>query len=241
MISTAMNARMSWVAFATAAVTLTAGGFLIAMFLFEAPYDGPYTFGRANDVLSALGNLMIAVLVLHVSRPAEGSVGPRAFVRIVVAASVIAAVSSILLLVGLLPFAASTVISISVILLQAAWMLWVNTRLYELGVFSRLLSRCGQLVGGGLWVGLLLVGISALLGWLTIPQVLVLGLGVFIAGGVWLAWPIWFVMLGVRLRRPMAAEAAPAPLASDAAVPAPADAAAPAARRRGRRSASNAG
>ena len=222
MISTATNARMSWVAFATAGITLTAGAFLIAMFVLEAPYDGPYNFGRANDVLSALGNVMIAALVLHVSRPAERSAGSRVFARIVAAASVIAAVSSILLAVELLAFEASAATSIVVILLQAAWMLWVNTRLYELGVFSRLLSRSGQLVGGGLWLGLLIVGLSALFGWLTVAQVLILGLGVFIAGGVWLAWPLWFVMLGLQLR------ARPAAVA-------------PASGRRGRRRATTAG
>lgn len=240
MITTPTNARMSWVAFATAGVTLTAGGFLIAMFVLEAPYDGPYVFGRANDVLSAVGNVLIAALVLHVSRPAERPGRSRIFVRIVVAASVVAAVSSILLFSGLLAFEVSTAISIAVILLQAAWMLWVNTQLYELGVFSRLLSRCGQLVGAGLWMGLLTVGISAMFGWLTIAQVLILGLGVFIAGGVWLAWPIWFVMLGVHLRKRPAGAGADAD-AGGAGAGASAPATAPDTRRRGRRSASHAG
>ncbi|TFB46962.1 hypothetical protein E3O23_15935 [Cryobacterium tagatosivorans] len=230
MITTPTNARMSWVAFATAGVTLTAGAFLIAMFVLEAPYNGPYNFGRANDALAALGNVLIAALVLHVSRPAERPGRSRAFVRIVAAASVVAAVCSILLAFGLIAFEVSTGISIAVILLQASWMLWVNTRLYDLGVFSRLLSRCGQLVGAGLWMGLLTVGISAMFGWLTIAQVLILGLGIFIAGGVWLAWPFWFVMLGLHLRkRPTAADSAAAP------------ATAPDTRRRGRRSASHAG
>lgn len=230
MITTTSNARMSWIAFATAAVTLVGGAFLIAMFLVEVPTEGPYNFGRANDVFSALGSLMIAALVVHVSRPAERAAGSRAFVRLVAVASIIGAVSSILLVFGLLALEVSSVVSIIVILLQATWMLWANRRLYDLGIFSRLLSLCGQLVGGGLWLGLLIVGLSALLPWLTIPQVLSLGLGIFIAGGVWLAWPFWFVMLGLRLRRPMAAAEATAPID-----------AAPASGRRGRRRATSAG
>lgn len=225
MITMPTNARMSWVAFATAAVTLTAGAFFIAMFIVEVPFTGPYNYGRVNDAFSALGNVMIAALVLHVSRPAERSLGSRVFVRIVAVASVVAAVSSVMLALGLLAFEAPTVIAIIALLLQAAWMLWANTSLYQLGIFTRLLSRCGELVGAGLLIGLLIVGVSALFPWLTVPQVLTLGLGVFIAGGVWLAWPLWFVMLGVRLRKRPAAD----------------DAAAPATRRRGRRSASNAG
>ncbi|TFD46627.1 hypothetical protein E3T33_04645 [Cryobacterium sp. TMT1-2-1] len=227
------NARMSWVAFATAVVTLTAGAFFIAMFVVEVPFTGPYNYGRVNDALSALGNVMVAVLVWHVSRPAEGSLGSRVFVRLVAAASVVAAVSSVMLALGLLAFEAPTVIAIIALLLQAVWMLWANTSLYQLGIFSRLLSRCGELVGAGLLIGLLIVGVSALFPWLTVPQVLTLGLGVFIAGGVWLAWPLWFVMLGVHLRK--------RPLAGAGAGAGAGDADAPATRRRGRRSASNAG
>ncbi|SDJ85611.1 hypothetical protein SAMN05216282_10189 [Cryobacterium psychrotolerans] len=232
------NARMSWVAFATAGVTLTAGAFFIAMFIVEVPFTGPYNYGRVNDALSAVGNVMVAVLVWHVSRPAENSPGSRVFVRLVAAASVVAAVSSVmlalgLLALGLLAFEAPTVIAIIALLLQAVWMLWANTSLYQLGVFTRLLSRCGEFVGAGLLVGLLIVGVSALFPWLTVPQVLTLGLGVFIAGGVWLAWPLWFVMLGVQLRK--------RPAGAGAGAGAGADAAAPATRRRGRRSASNTG
>lgn len=220
MITTTPNVRMSWLAFATAGVTLLEGAFLIATFVAEVPTNGPYNLGRTTSALSALANVMIAALVIYVSRPAERELGSRAFVRVVAAASIIGAASSILLVFGLLAFEISTVISATVLLLQAAWMLWANTRLYELGVFSRLLSRCGQLVGGGLWLGLLLVGASALLPYLTLPQVIVLGIGLFIGGGVWLAWPFWFVMLGLHL------------LSQPAAVPP---------RRRGRRKATSTG
>lgn len=211
MISSATNTRMSLLAFATAAVTLVGGALLIATFILEIPFNGPYNFGRPYDAVSALGGVLIAALVLPVSRPAARSLGSRVFVFIVALASLIGAVPSILLLVDMVSFETSAAVSIVVLILQAVWMLWLNTRLSQLGVFSRLLSRCGQLVGAGILVGLLIVGVSAVLPWLTLPQVLALGLGIFIAGGVWLVWPFWFVMLGWHLRtRPTASAASSA-------------------------------
>lgn len=200
-VSAVQNVRMSRLAFATAAVTLVASIFLLLTYLFEVPTNGPYYYGTVNDLFTALGGLMVAVLILGISRGAENSTGSLFLVRAAVAATLIGAIGALLLLVNLLPFVVSTIISMAVLLLQGIWMIWVNSRLYAKGEFPRLLARCGQIVGWGLLVGLTLVAISLLLPWLTIPQLLVLGVGVFIGGGVWLAWPLWFVLLSLHLRR----------------------------------------
>jgi hypothetical protein len=202
---------MSKLAFAAAAVTLVADILFILMYIFEVPTDGPYAYGRANNVFSAISGLMIALLILGVSSKAEDSPGSRLFVRVAVAATVVGAIASVLGMLGLLPFWISATVFIVVLLLQAAWMIWVNTRLYENGVFSRILSRCGQIVGYGLLLGMLIVAVSLLLPWLTVPELLVLGFGIFVGGGVWLAWPVWFVLLGVQLLRRPGAAPAPAP------------------------------
>jgi hypothetical protein len=203
----ARDERMSWVAYAVAAINLVASVLFIAMFWLEVPLNGPYTLGRSYDVLFAISSVLTVFLIAHVGGKIKGSQGLRAFGVVVCVALVTAAVSLVLLALHVLDIWIAVPIAVVAVFLHGGWMYVTNRRLGQDGTFPRTLSAWGWLTGAGLMIGLAIgaLGIVAVPP-LTIPQLLVLGLGVFIAGGVWLVWPIWYVMLGVRLRK---ADAAP--------------------------------
>lgn len=176
-------------------------------YVLEVSTDGPYQFGTVHRVVAAASNILIAVLVLRLSRNVQNSrltgILPQATATI----SVIGAALLLLGIPGWLDFSISSLIAVGVLAIQALWMLWVSTRLHEQRYFSPVLGRGGQIIGAGMLLGILLVGVSVFIPPLTIPHVLVLGAGVFIGGGQWLAWPLWFVILAWKLRK---AKAAPA-------------------------------
>lgn len=193
--------RMSWVAFAVALVNLVASVLFIAMFLVEVPLNGPYAFGRTYDILFAISSVLAVLLIAHVSGKVKGSAGLRVVGGVTCLALLAAAVALVLLALGVVGVWVSVPIAVVAMFLHGAWMFWVNRSLNAQGVFPRLLSAWGWLTGAGLMIGLVIGGVGIILPPLTIPQLLVLGLGIFIAGGVWLVWPIWYLMLGARLRK----------------------------------------
>lgn len=195
------DARMSWLPFTLAVVSLAASVLFILMFWFEVPDNGPYRFGPAYEVMAAIGSVLGAVLVVELSQKTSRSPVAWVLVILLAAALILNAVSAILFVWQRIDPGLSILGSAAVLLLQGVWMFWVNRRLAREGVFPRLLATWGWLIGAGLVVGLLLAGIGLTLPQLSIPQLLFLGPGLFIAGGVWLVWPVWYVMLGFRLLR----------------------------------------
>jgi hypothetical protein len=193
---------MSWVAFGLAAVNLVASVMFVLMFLVEVPLNGPYLFGRTYDVLFAVSSVLSVFLIAHLGGKVKGSAGLRAVGLLVSVVLLAAAVSLVLLAVRSLNVWVAVPIAIGAVFLHGGWMFWANRRLGAEGYFPRLLSAWGWLTGAGLMIGLVIgaVGIVALPP-LTIPQLLVLGLGIFLAGGIWVAWPVWYLMLGARLRK----------------------------------------
>jgi hypothetical protein len=191
---------MSWVAFSIAVVNFVASVMFVLMFVVEVPLNGPYPFGHAYCVLFAVSSLLAVALITHLSGKVKGSTGVLVVGLLACAALLAAAVALVMLAVGLASIWVAVPLAVAAMFLHGAWMLWVNRRLAE-GVFSRLLSTWGALTGAGLMLGLVIAVVGIILPPLTMPQLLVLGLGVFIAGGVWVVWPIWYLMLGVRLRK----------------------------------------
>ncbi|MGO4690647.1 hypothetical protein [Glaciibacter sp. 2TAF33] len=197
---------MSWVAFAVAAVNLVASVMFVVMFLAEVPLNGPYIFGRTYDVLFAVSSVLAVFLIAHLDGKVKGSAGLRIVGLLASVVLLAAAVALVLLALGVVGVWVSVPLAVAAMFLHGVWMFWVNRRLGADGIFSRLLSTWGRLTGAGLMIGLVIGAVGIILPPLTIPQLLVLGLGIFVAGGVWAAWPVWYLMLGARLRK---ADAAP--------------------------------
>ncbi|MBK8445635.1 MAG: hypothetical protein IPL41_02660 [Micropruina sp.] len=182
------------------------GAFLLAMFVSLATGGSASPWGPINDLLSAAGNVLLAVLVPRLSSAAARTRGARCFVRLIVGASLLAAASSVLLVAGVLPFERSTVISMVAIVLQCGWMAWLNTAWSRNPRFPRAIWRLGAGVGYGLLTGLGLVGASFLLPWGSVAANALLVPGVALGGVIWLVWPLWFVLLGRQLLHSAGAE-----------------------------------
>ncbi|MGO4690658.1 hypothetical protein [Glaciibacter sp. 2TAF33] len=194
------DAVTAGIAFALAAVTLFSAATLMVMYIVEVPTNGPFYFGAANDTLAGIGSLLFAFLVLRFGREAADTSVRRLFHRAVIVASLASALSSFLLVAKVLEFEVSTALSIVAIIVQAVWLLWVCQRYLAHTDFSRGVCRFGMVIGAGLCIGLALVSAAVLLPWLSWPQLTVGGLGLVLGGAVWLAWPAWYFVLGLRMR-----------------------------------------
>ena len=182
-------------------VTFISGGFLAAMFTSMAQGGSAEPWGPINDTLSAGGNVALAVLVPVLSRRVARTGRARVFVQVVSAASLAGAASGALLVAGVLPFEPSTAISIVVIVVQSAWMLWLNRAWAGDPGLPRIISRFGTAFGAGMLGGLTLVGASLLLPWGSPAAKALLIPGVAVGGVMWILWPLWFIKVGRHLRR----------------------------------------
>jgi hypothetical protein len=181
-------------------VMLASGAFLIVMFVSLARGGSAAPWGPINDLLSAAGNVLLAILVPRISRGAARTARERGFVRLIAGTCLVAAASGVLLVAQVLPFEPSTAISMVAITLQAAWMAWLNTAWSRDPRMPRSIWRTGGGVGYGLAAGLALTGASFLFPWGSTAAKTLLYPGVAIGGALWLAWPLWFVLLGRHLR-----------------------------------------
>ncbi len=186
-------------------VNLVAGGFLIVMFVSLAQGGSTAPWGPINDALAAAGNILLTLVLPRISRNAARSRLARGFVRATAVASLVSAVSGLLLVVRVLPFEPSTAISMVAIVLQCAWMLWLSRTWARDPRVPAAIWRFGLIAGLGLLAGMVLVGASLLLPFGSTAANLLLIPGVAGGGVAWLAWPLWYVLLGRHLRRTDAA------------------------------------
>ena len=184
-----------------AVIGVTASVLLILMFVIEVPFNGPYAFGAGYELLAALGGVISAVLVIKISARVTSSAVSRAFPPLVFIALIVGAIAAYLVTINMFDAVVWILVQAGVLVLEAIWMFWVNRRLVAQGSLRPWTGSLGRLIGLGLMIGLPLAGIGLTLPVLTIPQILLLGLGVFLAGGVWLIWPLWWVLAGSQLRR----------------------------------------
>jgi len=201
MPSVMRDVRMAWLAFAVAALGVVASILLLLLFAMEVPYNGPYLFGAGYEVLTAVANVLTVALVMNLSRRAGPSGGGRVLAPVLSVMLVVAAGSAILLVTHVIGYVVSVTISIVVLLLQGVWMIWLNGRMANEHTFPRSVSTFGWLIGAGLVIGLPVAALSLILPPLTLIQLLVLGFGVFLAGGALLVYSFWWVMVGVWLMR----------------------------------------
>ena len=181
-------------------VMLASGAFLIVMFVSLARGGSAAPWGPINDLLSAAGNVLLAILVPRISRGAARTARERGFVRLITGTCLVAAASGVLLVARVLPFEPSTAISMVAITLQAGWMAWLNTAWSRDPRMPRVIWKTGAAVGYGLAAGLALTGASFLFPWGSPPAKAFLIPGLAIGGVLWLTWPLWFVLLGRHLR-----------------------------------------
>lgn len=166
MVAPAADTRMSHLAYVVAAVNLGGVIVLLVMYIVEIPRGAPYIFGSSSDLAGGIYNLLVVSLILHFGRSAAISGTGRLGLWLVVVASITGAISAFLLVLKTLPLGISTAISVTVVLIQGAWLLWVCSRYLAISDVPRSLSRLGELIGA------------------------------IAASSAWIAWPFWYFRLG---------------------------------------------
>jgi MFS family permease len=156
--------------------------------------------GSANDLLGSLAAaFMIPVAVFLASRLPR-----RRVVRITQAAGLIAmallAVGGPLLVFGVLAFDVATLNAVASYLVLCIWLFLTNRWLESSDDPGTRVTRFGKFVGAGYPVGFLIFGLGLLLPWMSWPQLVVFGVGIFVGLPAWLCIPVWFLVLGRHLR-----------------------------------------
>ncbi|GAB3128390.1 hypothetical protein [Glaciibacter psychrotolerans] len=195
------DAQAAWVAFAVALLGVIASVLLLLMFAVELPFNGPYGYGAGYEVLTAGASVLSAVLVLYLSRMARPGPSARVLAPALAILLIVEAAFALLLVLHLVAVEVSVAATLTVLVLEGIWLIWLNRRLGRLGAFSPFLSTFGWLIGACLTIGVPISVLGLLLPPLEILQLLVLGFGVFLAGGAWLVFSLWWLMVGVRLLR----------------------------------------
>jgi hypothetical protein len=179
---------------------IVANGLLAAFFAFRAAGSTAGEFlGPANDLVGSLASgLMIPVaLSLRTLLPDGPAVG--AVQAVGVASMGVLTVGGPLLVLGVVPFATSSAISISAAMVLAGWLVAVNRWVRRRGTLRRSLARLGELAGATT----LAAGAGAGLALVLLPTNSVAQVTALVVAGVpgvlaWLATPVWFLRLGNR-------------------------------------------
>jgi hypothetical protein len=185
-------------AYSLAAVGAVSVLCLAAMYALEMDAADNHVFGPLSDIGSVVWNLLLLPLVIGFGRTILPARGGQLLFVLTAASTVVAALGSALLVVGVLPFPVSTAISVAVIQLQAGWLIAVGRGLRPVRGWSRL-GRGGELIGIGFWIGALLFAASLLLGWGTPAQWVVMAAGLVPGLLAWFGLPLWVFLVGRRL------------------------------------------
>jgi hypothetical protein len=204
-VETLLDRRLSLVSvvYLLAGVSATCVLSLLIFYAVEVPRGSPHLFGPTSDLTTSLWNLLLTPLLVA-SVAALNSRGGRILIWITVILSVIGAAGSMLLVIDAVPFGLSTPVSVAAVLAQAAWVYALCEswrRLQERAAANLRMLTLGRLMGLGQWVGALLVGISFVFGWGTPLQRVIMVVGLIPGALSWMAWPVWFAMLGRSLGR----------------------------------------
>lgn len=186
---------VAWSAASAAALAL-----LAAMFAQLARGGGADPWGPMNDVAGAVTYLLLAVLVPALSLPTARTRPSRALVVAMVAGCLAGAAAGLLLVARVLDFPTSTAISMSVVTLHAAWLVWLNRSWLGAPWMARGVARFGIVAGAGYFAGLLVAGASFLLGGASTTNVPLL-VGTAIGAAAWAGWPVWGFLAGRHLAR----------------------------------------
>lgn len=193
--------RTGAAAFAELDVVVDVGAIvtLAIMFAVEVPRGGPYRFGTANDALGAAHHALLAPVVVALARELPPGPARDVLTPVALASCAVGAASSALLVARVLPFRASTALSLVAMAGQGAWV-WAAGGHLRSRESSRALGELGRAIGAGTAVGAALAGLGALLPHGRARRLVLVTAGVP-AAAAWLAWPVWLHLAARHLRR----------------------------------------
>jgi hypothetical protein len=156
--------------------------------------------GTASDLLGSLSTAFMIPVALFVG----GLLPRRRAARFMQAAGLMAmallSIGGPLLVLGVLTFEVQTPIAMAALVILSLWLLLVNRWLRLSSALPYRFVRLGEFVGAGFLAGYAIVGLGLLLPWMSLPQLVVFGLGVLVGLPGYLGIPVWFVLLGRHLK-----------------------------------------
>jgi len=191
-------AGTGYLALAAGVIGVATAAALGMMYGTEISRPGPKIFGPASDLLGGLSNLCVAGVFIRLQRAVSDSRRAIPGMAVVVVLLAAGAVSSFLLVAGVLDFVPATIAAIVALAAQALWLVAICTRLRRGGAIPPRLGRGGKAVGAGFLAGCFIVaaGLLAPAGW---PQWTVFAVGGVVGLTGWVGMPVWFVLLGRHL------------------------------------------
>lgn len=172
---------------------------LVAFYVLELPAGATHVFGPVSDLTTSLWNILVVPLVVA-SAPVLSRRSGRVLVLVTAVLSVGGAAMSMLLVTDTVNFGVATPVSVLAVLAQGAWAYGICLVWRRMGGPTGV-TTLGRLVGVGVGVGALLVGVSFAFSWMSLPQLVVMGLGLVPGVLAWASWPIWFCLVGRAAQR----------------------------------------
>ena len=171
------------------------------MYAVEVPRNGPYVFGAINDFGGGLYFLSSIPVLWQIHRQLDDDDSPlsRAALAAVVGSSVAASGSSFLLAFHKIPFAPSTAVTVSTILVQSVWVTTVSTRLLRRGGWPKRLARLGRGAGVAMLAGLPILSLGYLAPGGSAVRKALFAVGGTLGGAAWVSWPAWYLLVGRHL------------------------------------------
>lgn len=182
---------------------------LIALYALALPGASGFAWtGPANDVM---GGIVSTSATIPLALAIQGLLGPASAwpTRLAVAAMVVLALSSLLLVADVVPFETQVFVAVPAIAVMMGWTVAVGLLGGRTGVLPARLAQVGVVTGLAGCAGLLLAGGALLLPAGSLSQYLVGGAGVGAGALGFLVFPVWLVLLSDRLRGHLLAVSVP--------------------------------
>jgi hypothetical protein len=195
-----------------AAVTgIVSNALLLALYA-VAQRDSSYEWtGPANDVIGAVSSGATIPVALALVTVLGETRALRLATRLATAAMALIVALNLALVSGLIPFAVQAAGAGAAVVAMFGWVLVVGRTGRTTGRLPGRLGRAAELIGAAALVATPLVGLSLLLPAGSVPQYLVGGAGLLLAGPALAAFPVWMLLVSNRLRGHLAEREARAP------------------------------
>jgi hypothetical protein len=180
-------------AYATGGTGILANLFLIAFYALQAshPEDGT-SLGSANDLVGSLGAAFMVSVVLGLSAWLPDRRLSRITLVLGLSALAVLTVGGPLLVLGMLAFDIQAPVAVAAWMILCLWLLLVNRWLRLSAAIGARVPRFGEFLGA-------VAGLGLLLPWMSVPQLVMFGVGGVLGVIGMLGIPIWFVFLGRHL------------------------------------------
>jgi hypothetical protein len=186
---------------------------MLLVVLFMTPADGPYAWtGPANDVVGDVSNLALIPVAVGLLAVCGNRRGLGAITSLAIVAMVAMTTVSMLMVLGLVPFAAATDSAYIGLIFLFGWVFAAGRSGRASGRLPRQVARCGVALGAAGLAGAALLTASAPMLAHSLIWDITFGAGLLTAIPVAL-FPVWLIVLSYRL--PGHVLAAPAEVEDD--------------------------